>query len=117
MKVPRADEKSKKFFRSILPDDPRVTIRPMFGNISGFVNGNMFAGVFGNDLFLRLSDENRRELLDKKGSKLLEPKKGKPMKDHVVIPKEWLAQPSTVRTWVERSLEWTSKLSPKKSRK
>ena len=117
MKVPKADEKSKEFFRSILPNDPHITVRPMFGNISGFVNGNMFAGVFGNDLFLRLSDENRRELLDMKGSKLLEPMKGKPMKDYVVIPKEWLSQPSTVRIWVERSLEWTSNLPPKKSRK
>ena len=66
MKIPRSNEDSKEFFRSILPDDPRITIRPMFGNISAFVNGNMFAGLFGNDLFVRLSDESRKELLEKK---------------------------------------------------
>jgi TfoX/Sxy family transcriptional regulator of competence genes len=48
----------------------------MFGNISAFVNGNMFAGLFGNDIFVRLSDENRRELLEEKGASLLEPMKG-----------------------------------------
>lgn len=117
MKLPKADEKSKEFFRSILPDDPRVTIRPMFGNISGFVNGNMFAGLFGNDLFVRVSDEDRTELLDKKGGRLLEPMKGRPMKDYVVIPKTWLTQPVTVRAWMNRSLDWTGKLPPKKKGK
>lgn len=51
MKVARADEKFKEFFRSVLPNDSKIVLRPMFGNISGFVNGNMFAGLFGDDLF------------------------------------------------------------------
>jgi len=63
--IPRPDEESKEFFRSLLPDEPRVTLRPMFGSISAFVNGNMFAGLFGNDLFVRLSEESREELLEK----------------------------------------------------
>jgi len=116
MNIPRAEENSKEFFRSILPDDPRITIRPMFGNISAFVNGNMFAGLFGNDLFVRVSEESRKELLEKNGASLLEPMKGKPMKDYVVIPKAWRNQPETMRLWVTRSLDWTSKLPPKKKK-
>ena len=114
MNITRPDEDSKEFFRSILPDNPRITIRPMFGNISAFVNGNMFAGLFGNDLFVRLSEESRKELLEKKGASLLEPMKGRPMKEYVVIPKAWRNQHETVRIWVIRSLDWTSKLPPKK---
>ena len=114
MRIPRPSENSKEFFRSILPDDPRVTIRPMFGNISAFVNGNMFTGLFGDDLFVRVSEENRKELLEKKGASLLEPMKGKPMKEYVVIPKAWRNQPETVHLWVSRSLDWTSRLPPKK---
>ena len=117
MNIPRPDENSKEIFRSILPDDPGITIRPMFGNISAFVNGNMFAGLFGNDLFVRESEESRKELLDKKGASLLEPMKGKPMKEYVVIPKAWRNQPEMVRLWVTRSLDWTSRLPPKKTRK
>ena len=117
MKIPRPDENSKEFFRSILPDDPRITIRPMFGNISAFVNGNMFAGLFGNDLFVRVSEESRKELLEKKGASLLEPMKGKPMKEYVVIPKAWRNQPETVQLWVSRSLDWASRLPPKKAKK
>ena len=117
MNIPRADEKSKEFFKSVLPDDPRITIRPMFGNISAFVNGNMFTGLFGNDLFVRVSEESRKELLEKKGASLLEPMKGKPMKEYVVIPKAWRNEPETVQLWVSRSLDWTSKLPPKKTKK
>jgi TfoX/Sxy family transcriptional regulator of competence genes len=75
--VPRSDEKSKELFRSLLPEDARMAIRPMFGNISAFVNGNMFAGLFGNDIFVRLSDKSRQELLGEKGASYLEPMKGK----------------------------------------
>jgi TfoX/Sxy family transcriptional regulator of competence genes len=114
VKVPRADEKSKEFFRVVLPKDPRITLRPMFGNISGFVNGNMFAGVFGDDLFVRLSEEKHDELLGKKGARLLEPMKGRPMREYVVLPKTWLKQADTVRDWVALSFAWTSSLPPKK---
>ncbi len=117
MNIPRPDEDSKEFFRSILPDNPRIMIRPMFGNMSAFVNGNMFAGLFGNDLFVRLSEESRKELLEQKGASLLEPMKGKPMKEYVVIPKAWRNQRETVRIWVIRSLDWTSKQPPKKTKK
>jgi len=116
MNIPRADENSKELLRSILPDDPRITIRPVFGNISAFVNGNMFAGLFGNDLFVRLSEESRRELLDKKGASLLEPMKGKPMKEYVVVPKAWRNQHETARLRVTRSLDWTSRFPPKRRR-
>ena len=117
MKIPRADEKSKELFMSFLPSDSRITVRPMFGNLSAFVNGNMFFGVFGNDLFVRLPDDHRDELLRKKAASLLEPMKGKPMKEYVLIPQAWRTEPETVRLWVSRSLDWASKLPAKKTKK
>ena len=88
----------------------------MFWNISAFANGNMFAGLFGNDLFVRLSEESRKELLEKEGASLLERMKGRPMKEYVVITKAWRKQHETARTWVIRSLDRTSKLPPKKKK-
>ncbi len=114
MKIPRPDEEAKEFFKSILPKDPQVTIRPMFGNLSGFVNGNMFMGLLGNDVFLRLSDEDHEELLEIKETSIFEPMKGRQMKEYVVIPKTWHEQPETVKSWVSRSLEWAKKLPKKK---
>ena len=96
LKIPRSDKESVDLFRSLVPKDDRVTVRPMFGNISAFVNGNMFFGVFGTDLFVRLSSEDQLELRKNKGSSMLEPMKGKPMKDYVVLPKTWRARPETL---------------------
>ncbi len=109
MKIPRPDQTSVAFFRSLVPDDPHVTVRPMFGNVSAFVNGNMFFGLFGNDLFLRLSAPDQQEFLKNKEASFLEP-----MKDYIIIPKEWMKDPNTVRSWVSRSFLWSSKLPPKK---
>ena len=100
MKIPRPDKESIDFFRSLVPEDTRVAVRPMFGNFSAFVNGNMFFGLFGSDLFLRLSNEDRAELLKSKGASMLEPMKGKPMKDYVVIPRTWRERPEIVRSWI-----------------
>jgi len=117
LKIPRPDKESVDLFQSLVPKDDRVTVRPMFGNISAFVNGNMFFGVFGNDLFVRLSSKGQLELLKNKGSSMLEPMKGKPMKDYVVLPNTWRARPETVRSWISKSLEWSSKLPPRKAKK
>ena len=117
MKIPRPDKESTELFRSLVPVDDRVTVRPMFGNISAFVNGNMFFGIFGNDLFVRLSIEDREELLKNKGASVLEPMKGKPMKDYVVVPTTWRNRPETLNSWISKALEWSSQLPPKKTKK
>jgi len=117
LKIPRPDKESMALFRSLVPEDDRVTVRPMFGNISAFVNGNMFFGIFGDDSFLRLSEEDRIELLKNKGASMLEPMKGKPIKDYVVVPGTWRDRPETLSSWISKALEWSSMLPPKKTKK
>ncbi len=117
MNIPRPNEKSKKLFREIVPADPRVTIRPMFGNESAFVNGNMFFGLFGNYLFVRLSEEDCKDLLKQRGASLLEPMKGRPMKEYVSMPKAWWDQRKNLDIWISRSLNFASQLPAKKTKK
>ena len=117
LKIPRPDEKSVELFKSLVPNDPKVTVRPMFGNVSAFVNGNMFFGLFGNDLFVRLSPQDQTLLLKERGASNLEPMKGKVMKDYVVMPSSWKEKPETIRGWVSKSLGWSSKLPSKKTKK
>jgi hypothetical protein len=47
MEIPKPSEADKDFFRAVLPDDPAVEVKPMFGNLGAFVYGNMCAGLFG----------------------------------------------------------------------
>jgi TfoX/Sxy family transcriptional regulator of competence genes len=114
VKIPKPDQASVALFKSLVPDHPNVTVRPMFGNISAFVNGNMFFGVFGNDLFVRLSAEDQAELLKKNGASKLEPMKGRPMKDYIIMPQAWRSETQTMRVWISKSLDWSTKLPAKK---
>ena len=59
MEIPKPSEADKDFFRSVLPDDPAVEVKPMFGNLGAFVHGNMFAGLFGPAVGVRLDDAGR----------------------------------------------------------
>lgn len=114
MPFPRADESARRFFLAILPDDPRVQVRPMFGHAASFVNGNMFAGFFGGDIFVRLPDGDRAELLQQEGASLFEPMAGHPMKEYVMLPTYWRQDPDKARGWVRRSFEWAARLPPRK---
>ena len=117
MSFPRPDEASRAFFETIAPDDPRVQVRPMFGNLAAFVNGNMFMGVFGGSVFVRLSDKDRAELLQEPDTAVFEPMHGRPMKDYVTVPPAWSEQPDTAQSWVNRSLEWAGAMPEKKPKR
>ena len=59
----------------------------MFGCPVFFVNSNMFSGVFEDDIFIRLSEKDRKELFSKYDEAApFEPMKGRKMKEYVVLP-------------------------------
>jgi len=110
---PKPDPETKAAFEGLLPGDPRVAVRPMFGNVAAFVNGNMFTGLFGRDLFVRLSEDDRAELIAEGGTEF-QPMPGRAMKEYVSLPPTWRDEPDEARAWVERSLEWAGAIPPKK---
>src|SRR5712691_10096019 len=75
------------------PNEPAVTMRPMFGNLAAFVNGNMFSGLFGEDLFVRLPDDQAAPIR-KQGGRDFEPMPGHAMKGYVMAPTNWSAKPA-----------------------
>lgn len=113
MAFPRPDAASKAFFDSVVPDDPRVEVWPMFGNFAGFVNGNMFLRVFGEAVFVRLDERHRAALLDEPGTAVFEPMSGRPMKEYVSFPEAWRDQPDKVLVWVAHSLDWVGAMPAK----
>jgi len=116
MKFPHPSKESEEFFRSIVPDEPNIIIRPMFGNLASFINGKMFAGLFGDSLFVRLSEKDRPEFLRIKGTGSFEPMQGRPMKRYFVVPKSWIGQPNLIKPWIRKALESTGKNSRKGDR-
>ncbi len=116
MAFPRPDAALKAFFDSLVPDDPRVQVRPMFGNFAGFVNGNMFIGVFGEAVFVRLDEGDRAALLKEPGTAVFEPMSGRPMKEYVAFPEAWRDEPDKVMVWLTRALDWVGAM-PAKAKK
>lgn len=113
---PKPDEETKAAFEDLVPEDPRVAIRPMFGNLSAFVNGNMFMGVFGRDLIVRLPDDERERAIGEGGSDF-EPMPGRAMKGYVSLPEVWRKDRSAASAWIERSLAWAAEMPPKEPKK
>jgi len=60
--MPRPTDDLKDAFRALVPPAEGVTVKPMFGNLAGFVNGNMFCGLFGEKLFVRVGGDDRDRL-------------------------------------------------------
>jgi TfoX/Sxy family transcriptional regulator of competence genes len=114
MSFPKPDEESKAFFESLVPDDPRVQSRPMFGNRAAFVNGNMFLALFGSQVAVRLADDDRATLLKQPGTEPFEPMPGRPMKEYVALPQAWRKRRMDAEEWAERSFRWAAQLPPKK---
>jgi TfoX/Sxy family transcriptional regulator of competence genes len=114
--MPRSSAQAQAAFRSLLPDDAAVNTRPMFGNLAAFVNGNMFAGLFGEELFVRLTDADRGRLLEEGGADFA-PVAGRVMKGYVTLPAGWAERPEATRELIGRALEWICALPAKQPRK
>jgi len=112
MTMPKPSEHAKAAFQKLVPPDPNVTTRPMFGNLAGFVNGNMFCGLFGEDLFVRVSDEDQARVR-KQGGRAFEPMPGRAMTGYVVVPDSWQKKPGATRDWIVTALLWTRTLPAK----
>jgi TfoX/Sxy family transcriptional regulator of competence genes len=113
--MPKPDEETTAFFRSVVPDAPDVQVRPMFGQTSAFVNGNMFAGTFGKDPLVRVSGDDEKELRAAGGGPF-EPMPGRPMTGYTTLPPGWSRDAAKAAAWVLRALESARKLPPKRPR-
>jgi TfoX/Sxy family transcriptional regulator of competence genes len=114
MKMPKPSEGVKDAFRRVLPDGPGITLKPMFGQLSGFVNGNMFCGIYGEDLILRLPPDEIAKV-KKQGGRDFEPVAGHKMGGYVVYSGDWRAKPPTAL--IKLALEATRKLPAKAAKK
>lgn len=110
MKIEKPTEADKEFFLSLVPDG--VDVKPMFGNLAAFVNGNMFMGLFGADVGLRLNENDRNRLRAETGAADFGPE-GRPMKEYVSIPRGWRNEAHRTDPWIELALAHVGAMPPK----
>jgi TfoX/Sxy family transcriptional regulator of competence genes len=109
MEIPRATPAARALFDTLVPTDTRVEVKPMFGNIGAFVNGNMFMGVFGSDVGLKLTDADQ-QALRAAGGQAYGPAE-RPMGGYVSLPSAFSAE--AARQWVKKSVDYVGGLPPK----
>lgn len=94
-------------------------VRNVFGYPCLFVNGYMTAGLFGPQIFVRLSDVDAARLKEA-GGKPLSVMSGRTMAGYTTIPKPVWSAPATLKVWVERAVAHSRSLptrAPGRARK
>jgi TfoX/Sxy family transcriptional regulator of competence genes len=112
MEMPKPTEQDKERFRALVPDDPRVEVKPMFGNLGAFVNGNMFMGLFGSQVGLKLNDGDRNFLLSEEGAGPFGPAE-RPMGGYAALPPVLADDTYKAEIWVAKALDYVGALPPK----
>ncbi|MCR2804023.1 TfoX/Sxy family protein [Paenibacillus soyae] len=113
MSFPKPPQDAKELLSRAMPSHPHILIKPMFGNLGAFINGNMFAGLFGEQIFVRLPEDLRAELLAIDGASEFSPMPGRAMKEYVALPVGWKQEPERITAWLERSFAWAETLPEK----
>ena len=116
MKMPRPSEVAKGAFSKLVPDEPAVTLKPMFGQLSAFVNGNMFCGLFGDDLVVRLPDAEIAKV-KQQGGRDFEPMAGHKMGGYVMVESSWRSKPGPSAALIKRALSITREMPSKAPKK
>jgi TfoX/Sxy family transcriptional regulator of competence genes len=112
MKLRKSPEELVATFDDVMPGPP-ATKRRMFGFPAGFVNGNMFMGLFEDSMILRLPLELREELIQTHGAKPFAPMAGRVMKEYVALPEALIRDREKLSAWVAKALVYGKSLEPK----
>ena len=89
----------------------------MFGSPVFMISRNMFTGVHEDNIFLRLPEAGKKEILKEfPGAKPFEPLKGRIMKEYIVVPRELYEDKESFREWLKRSHAFALSLPPKKKK-
>jgi hypothetical protein len=110
MQMPTHSDEAKAHFRSLITAAPGVEVRPMFGSLGAFVNGNMFAGLFGESVGVKLDEPGLEELRALPGTGPFGPAE-RPMNGWLSLPGDLPDEDKS--TWTDRARDHIATLPPK----
>jgi TfoX/Sxy family transcriptional regulator of competence genes len=114
MQIPKPTESDKGRFRALLTDEPGTEVKAMFGNLGAFVNGNMFAGLFGADIGVKVDSTDQVELAAAGGGPFGPSER--PMSGYLTLPESILSQPEIASAWITRARHHVGTLPAKASK-
>jgi TfoX/Sxy family transcriptional regulator of competence genes len=106
------DEALAERVRSIIGARDALTERKMFGGISWMVGGNLACGVMGEDLCVKLGEEDARQALEEPGVRPFE-MGGRVAKAFVMVPGGAVADGAELARWVDAGADHAASLPAK----
>ena len=106
------EEQLAERIRDVIGVREAVSERKMFGGIAFMVAGNMACGVLGEDLIVRLCEEDGEKALAEEGVRPFD-FTGKPMKNIVYVSPERTADDDALSEWVETGADFAASLPSK----
>ena len=100
-------------FDSAFPTDVRAVRKQMFGMPAGFVNGNMFMGVWDDGVLLRLDDDTLSSVRGLPGVGSFAPMEGRTWKDYALVSAGRWGEARELVEWARKALEHTAKMPAK----
>lgn len=88
----------------------------MFGGLCFTVNGNMFAGIVGDDLMVRVGPEQHEAALRRPGARIMDFAK-RPMVGFVYVDRTGTKTKASLEGWLKRALAYVESLPPKAPKK
>jgi len=113
MQMPKHSDEAKAHFRALITEAPGVEVKPMFGSLGAFVNGNMFAGLFGEDVGVKLDEPSLAELAAMDGTGPFGPAE-RPMNGWLSLPRSMADADRSA--WTDRARDHIATLPPKVKR-
>lgn len=113
MKFPRPEPSTVALFERLIPVDPQVERRTLFGQPTAFAGGRMFLGVFGAALFVRTEPSRRESAPADRGVLPFEPMPGRAMSEYVVLPEAIRGDEAHAAQWVARALAAALRAGPR----
>ncbi len=111
-KFTRSPEELVPTFDNALKDFPMAERRKMFSYPAAFANSQLFAGLFQDEMFVRLPEPERTRFLSRFKTKHFAPL-GHAMREYVVVPPDMLKSPLRLRNWLGKALAYAQSLPPK----
>lgn len=111
MKMQKPSDAMIALFDELVPVEPGVERKPMFGQRAAWVNGNMFMGTFEERLVVRLPEDARFELAEI-GGEPFEPM-GRPMREYMLLPATVHDDRPLLTEWVGRAFAFVSAMPEK----
>ena len=106
------DESLAERVRDLLALREDVTERKMFGGIAWMLGGNMACGVLGEELIVRLSEEESETALAEPHTRPFD-FTGRAMKKAIYVAPEGTSTEEDLAGWVDAGADYAASLPPK----